>query len=168
MLHKLLTLIDQKLAFTPASAHCVIPCKIYDPITAQLAVLTCIRLIDLINDLQNKSPLSLSDHATLTRLVGEKETHAADVKDAIRVIWGDYFKPPQIEQYPKLHVLTHDIMMQASKVKQHGLRDDATRLLTLVNEFAAIFWESKGVATFTAGCPYPPSEPVVYPKLNGQ
>ena len=32
-------------------AHCDIPCKIYDPATAQIAVLSVIRLLDLIAEL---------------------------------------------------------------------------------------------------------------------
>ena len=50
--------------------------------------------------------------------------------------------------------------------KQHVDRANGEKLLALVNEFAASFWATKGVDTYTATCPYPPEETVVYPKLG--
>ena len=101
------------------SAHCDIPCKIYDPIISQIAVLTMIRLVDLIEEITAKGSLSVSDQAQLSRLVAQKEEHGHKVKDEIRVIWGDYIKQPQLEKYPELHDLTHSIMLLASKAKQN-------------------------------------------------
>lgn len=165
MLHSLLSAFDKKFTVASVSAHCDIPCKIYDPSTAQIAALTIIRLIDLIDELAAKGELSLKDQAQLIRLMNEKESHGLTVKEEIRVIWGDYFKAPQFEQVPNVHELVHSIMLQASKAKQGVSRDDATKLLELVNTFAEAFWLTKGVETFTATCPYPPAETVVYPKL---
>lgn len=162
MLHKLLT----KLEIATASAHCDIPCKIYDPATAQIAALTVIRMVDLINELDTGEALTLAQQAQLSRLVAEKEKHALQVKEEVRVIWGDYFKQPQFEQVPNAHELVHNIMLQASKAKQQIDRDIALELLALVNEFATAFWQTKGVAVYTAQCPYPPEQAVVYPDLK--
>ena len=156
-------LIDQ-LDLPSASAHCDIPCKIYDPSTAQIAALSVIRFLDLIADLDGKT--SLAEQATLSRLVREKEIHAEKVKAEVRVIWGDYFKAPQFEKFPSTHELVHNIMLTGSACKQHIDRANGVKLLELVNEFAAAFWATKGVETYTAECPYPPSEQVVYPKLG--
>jgi len=166
MLYQLINKFEQKFGLNTASAHCDIPCKIYDPISAQLAALTVIRMLDLITDLEGKAQLTLAENAQLSRLVAQKEEHAAKVKEEVRVIWGDYIKQPQLEQFPHLHALSHSIMLQASKCKQHIDKDMGLELLTLVNEFADIFWQSKGVATFSATCPYPPTLTVVYPKLD--
>lgn len=165
MLHKILEKIDRHSKFNRASAHCDIPCKIYDPAIAQIAALTVIRLMDLINEISEKDTLNLADHAQLTRLVVQKEEHASKVKEEIRIIWGDYFKQAQFEQIPNTHELVHSIMLQASKCKQHIAREFAEDLLKLVNEFTAAFWLTKGVDTFSANCPYPPAETVIYPKL---
>lgn len=164
MIHSILSTFDKYSPVETVSAHCDIPCKIYDPSTAQIAVLTMIRLIDLIDELRAKET-SIDSVAKLTRLVSEKEAHGLRVKEEIRVIWGDYFKAPQFEQVPNVHELVHNIMLQASKVKQESHREDALVLLDLVNEFANAFWLTKGVETFMATCPYPPSLDVVYPKL---
>lgn len=166
MLHTLVTKLDNMFGFDSAAAHCDIPCKIYDPSTAQVAALSILRFVDLINELANKAELSLADHAQLSRLVREKEIHAKKVKDEIVVIWGDYFKQPQFEQYPDISQLVHNILLTGSACKQHISRDKAETLLDLVNQFADAFWTTKGVETYTATCPYPPSETVVYPKLN--
>lgn len=166
MLHNLLSQLDKLVDFPRVSAHCDIPCKIYDPAIAQIAALTVIRMVDLIDELDAKGELSLKDQAQLVRLINEKEAHGIKVKEEVRVIWGDYFKQPQFEQVPNIHELTHNIMLQASKAKQGVDRADAVKLLNLVNQFAEAFWLTKNVSTFKAICPYLPSEEVVYPKLD--
>ena len=166
MLHKIVSCLDEIIGFDEASAHCDIPCKVYDPAIAQVAALTVIRLLDLIRELADKPELTLADQAQLARLVAQKEEHAAKVKDEVRIIWGDYFKQPQFARFPDAHDLVHRIMLEASKCKQHIDRVYGEQLLALVNEFADAFWTTKEVATFRATCPYPPAETVVYPKLG--
>lgn len=166
MIHGLLNWFDKSFGIDSASAHCDIPCKIYDPISAQLAALSVIRFMDLIADLDAKDSLSLADQATLARLVSEKETHAEKVKHEVRVIWGDYIKQPQFDQFPDISGLVHNIMLTGSACKQHIGRENGEKLLGLVNEFAGAFWATKNVETFTAKCPYLPEEMVVYPKLG--
>ncbi|OUR74230.1 superoxide dismutase, Ni [Methylophaga sp. 41_12_T18] len=166
MLHSMVTALDKVFSVPTASAHCDIPCKIYDPSSAQIAVLTMVRMIDLIEEISQKAELTIADQAQLIRLTNEKEAHGVKLKEEIRVIWGDYFKQPQFDQFPEIHSLVHNIMLQASKTKQHVAREHGLKLLELVNEFAAAFWTTKGVETYTATCPYPPSLAVVYPKLT--
>ncbi len=149
-----------------ASAHCDIPCKIYDPSTAQVAALSVIRFLDLIAELAENDRLSVAQQATLARLVREKEIHAAKVKEEVRVIWGDFMKQPQFEQYPDMHQLVHSIMLAGSAAKQHIDVDTGHKLMALVNEFAEAFWAMKGVDTIRATCPYPPAVETVYPKLG--
>ena len=96
MIYSILKTIDSVVGIPKTSAHCDIPCKIYDPISAQIAALSVIRFLDLIGEIESKNTLSLADQAQLSRLVQEKEIHAAKVKDEIRVIWGDYFKTAPI------------------------------------------------------------------------
>jgi nickel superoxide dismutase len=166
MLHSLLSTVDKIAKVPTVSAHCDIPCKIYDPSTAQIAALTVIRMMDIIEELNAKGDLSLKDQAQLVRLINQKEEHGLVVKEEVRVIWGDYFKQPQFDQVPGVHELVHNIMLQASKAKQGIDKADAVALLDLVNQFAEAFWKTKGVDTYKATCPYPPSQEVVYPKLG--
>lgn len=166
MFYKLINKLDEKFHFSTVSAHCDIPCKIYDPISAQLAVLTMIRMVDLLNELNSKTELSANDHAQFSRLVAQKESHGKQVKEEITVIWGDFIKAPQLEQFPELHSLVHSIMLVASSAKQHINKEASLELLSKVNRFAEIFWQCKGVETYTAVCPYPPEQTLVYPVLS--
>ena len=166
MLHSILTYIDQVKSFKTVSAHCDIPCKIYDPYVAQLAALTMIRLVDLISELEAKDNLTVAEQAQLGRLTSEKESHGLKLKEEVRIIWGDYYKAPQIEKIPNIHELTHNIMLQASKVKQGVNRDDALALLNLVNEFTEAFWTTKDINCYKATSPFLPNETVVYPQLT--
>ncbi|OUS35557.1 superoxide dismutase, Ni ['Osedax' symbiont bacterium Rs2_46_30_T18] len=165
MIHQITKAIDSVFSIKTVSAHCDVPCGIYDPSTMQVAALSVIRFIDQINELDGKE-LTLADHAKLARLVAEKETHAAKVKEEVRIVWGDYFKAAQFEACPGTNELVHSIMLAGSKCKQTIDRAAGEELLKLVNEFAVSFWKTKGVETFTATCPYPPALDVVYPKLG--
>ena len=146
-------------------AHCDIPCKIYDPAISQVAALSVVRLIDLLHEI-DPSDTSLKSEAHKSRLVIEKETQAKIVKSEITIIWGDYFKEAQIEAHPNVHKLVHEIMMIASKCKQDVKRENAEQLVTKVNEFATIFWTTKGIDTEIIKAPYPPELNVVRPKLE--
>ena len=164
-MHALLKAIDSVSPFSKASAHCDIPCKIYDPATAQFAALSVVRFLDLIAELPTDGNLSVADQAKLSRLVTEKEIHAKKAKDEVVVIWGDYFKQPQFDQFPNISELVHNILLTGSACKQHIDRANGERLVSLINEFAEAFWATKGVKTKRATCPYPPSLEVVYPEV---
>ncbi|MGB9672898.1 MAG: superoxide dismutase, Ni, partial [Anaerolineales bacterium] len=148
MLYSILNQIDQKMPFTRAKAHCDIPCGIYDPITAQIAALTVVRMMDLMKDLENKESVSKLDyHNSMTRYIAIKEEHAEKAKHEIRVIWGDYFKEQHLEKFPQTHAVVHKIMQLGSKIRQTADRQLGEQFVEAVNEFAQIFWETKGIPT---------------------
>ena len=153
-----------RLSLPEASAHCDIPCKIYDPHHAQVAALTVVRMADMLAE------LDLSDGKADTinnaaRLIAVKEEHAELCKNEIRVLWGGAFKAQQIEEHPDIHKLTHDIMQQASECRQSVDRKHGEKLVKLVKAFAEKFWATKDVKTKTVKAPYPPGLDVVYPDL---
>jgi len=165
MLHKLIKKIDDKIQLSSVSAHCDVPCGIYDPANAQIAALTVIRLVDQLIELEGAED-SLNNRNKFSRLIAQKEEHAEAVKHEIRIIWGDYFKAPLFEKFPQTHELAHSIMLQGSKARQYVDRDISMQLLDLINQFADIFWQSKGIETYRAKCPYLPNEEVLYPRLT--
>ncbi|MEM8843575.1 MAG: superoxide dismutase, Ni [Pseudomonadota bacterium] len=166
MLYKLLTKLDSYQSIQTAQAHCDIPCKIYDPSSAQIAALTILRMVDLIIETENShSEKDTEYHNSMARFIATKEEHGIKCKEEIRIIWGDYFKAPQFEKFPEIHDLTHSIMMSASKCKQTVDREKALELIEQVNHFAEIFWATKDVSVKRATCPYPPSVEVVYPDI---
>lgn len=139
-------------------AHCDIPCKIYDPHNAQMAAHSVIRMIDMIEELKKEddSPEAKKVYVhQLVRLTKVKEDHAEIVKHEVRVIWGDYFKEEQIKANPDIHELVHSIMMLASKARQTLDRKAAEELLVKVQEFAEIFFKTKGARTIRIPSLYP-------------
>lgn len=166
-MYKLLSKLDQSLHFEQAKAHCDIPCGIYDPITAQIAAVTVVRMLDLAANLDQSTVDKGRDfNQTMTRYALVKEEHAEKVKAEIRVIWGDYFKAQHLEKYPEIHSLAHSIMMLASKARQTTDRQAALDLVEAINKFAEIFWATKNIPTRRAKSPYNPPLELVYPVLE--
>lgn len=162
MLYTLFSKIDRVVNFDTAKAHCDVPCGIYDTTPAQIAALSVLRFCNQATELGD----SQEDQAKLVRLVREKEIHAEKVKQEIRVIWGDYFKGDLLTKYADIHEQTHGIMLAGSAAKQTLSVENAQKLVDLVNKFAETFWDSKGVETYRAVCPYAPKVETVYPKLG--
>lgn len=166
MIYKLIRVLDKRFGIEQAKAHCDIPCGIYDPITAQIAALTVVRMIDLMNDLENKHPAGeLGAQNSMSRYVASKEAHAEKAKHEIRIIWGDYIKPQHMEKHPELHDLVHQIMQLGSKSRQTANREMAIQFVEAINQFAEIFWETKGIAVKRAKAPYAPALEMIYPDL---
>jgi len=153
------------IALPTASAHCDIPCKIYDPSIFLIAGLSVSRLIDLIEEERIKN--TSNSQIQIIRLVIEKETQSKIVKEEVNTIWGDYFKESQLEKFPETHKIVHLIMQLASKCKQEGSVENAEKLLEQLNRFAEIFWASKGVRTERVTSPYPPAKKMIIPVLFG-
>lgn len=166
MLFKILKTLDPLLKFEQVSAHCDIPCAIYDPHQAQIAALTVIRMIDLMNDLKgSQDPASLEYQNSIARYIAVKEEHAEMVKREVRVIFGDYIKQEQLDKFPELPGLVHKIYQLGSKARQTASRDNAVELLKAVNRFAQIYWATKNIETKLVKAPYKPGEEITYPIL---
>jgi nickel superoxide dismutase len=162
----LLEKLDEKIHFEQAKAHCDIPCGIYDPIIAQIAALTVVRMIDLMTGLEGgEKKDALEYHNSMSRYIAVKEEHAEKAKHEIRVIWGDYLKAQHLEKHPNAHELVHKIMQLGSKARQTANREAALEFVEAINQFAEIFWETKGVAVKRAKAPYAPNLELVYPNL---
>ena len=127
---------------TVARAHCDVPCGIYDPAGALLGAKTVARMVEIIGGLPVEGG-TVAERNKFTRCVLVKEQHAELVKRDIAVIWGDYFKPEHVEKFPQVHELTWSILKLAGKSKQSVDPEAAAQLIAKVEEFAAIFWETK-------------------------
>jgi len=135
-----------------AYAHCDIPCGIYDPHEAQIAALTVVRMDQLIGELAPPAMDAKAEDRSaygskLARYTTVKEQHAERVKHEVRVIWGDYFTADHVKQFPQVQELVFKILKQASKARQGTSLADALELVKLVQEFAEIFWQTKGAKT---------------------
>jgi nickel superoxide dismutase len=125
---------------TVASAHCDIPCGIYDPHGAVLAAQTVAKMVDLMGALDGNSP---ADRNKFVRCVAVKEQHAELVKHEVQVIWSDYFKPEHLAANPDLHTKVWNLLKLAGTNKQNVDAEAAAQLQVAVKEFADIFWSTK-------------------------
>ncbi len=167
MLFKVLETLDHVLGFEKASAHCDIPCGIYDPHHAQIGALTVIRMIDLMDEMEKTHGKDSPEYINnMPRYIMVKEEHAEMVKHEIRVIYGDYIKQDQINAFPELPALEQKIYQLGSKSRQTADRQVAMDLLNAVNRFAEIFWATKNIQTKRVKAPYKPGEEVIYPILS--
>jgi nickel superoxide dismutase len=151
-MNRLVRLIKQRLSMRTrriVHAHCDIPCGIYDPHQAQIAVLTIIRMNQLVSELpkpgSQTTPEERDAYVTkLARYTKVREEHAELCKHELRVIWGDYFTPEHLQKFPELHGLFWDAMKLASKARQELSPQAAQDLLAKVQKIAEIFWKTKG------------------------
>ncbi|OGD89851.1 superoxide dismutase, Ni [Candidatus Curtissbacteria bacterium RIFCSPHIGHO2_02_FULL_42_15] len=166
---KLLRLIDKFFPPQTVFAHCDIPCGIYDPHEAQMAAHTVLRMTNMISELQALSAeLPFEERkriiSQIARLTKVKEEHAEFIKHQVRIIWGDYFKDEHIKKYKTLHQLVFRIMKQASAARQNVDIKAANELLGMVQQFAEIFWETKGRKVQKVKSGYPTEGVIVLPK----
>jgi nickel superoxide dismutase len=145
---QMIRLLDRVSPPKTISAHCDIPCGIYDPHAAQIAALTVLRMNQLMDQVD---PSDKAGGNSFGRYVTVKEEHAEICKKELDILWHDYFKPEHLEKYPDLHTIFWDATKLASKCKQTFDAAAATSLLASTNRIAEIFWDTKGVPTRKAG-----------------
>lgn len=165
---KILRLLDILFPPSPAYAHCDVPCGIYDPHEAQMAAQTVLRMTSMINELQTSKPEPEFEErkriiSQISRLTKVKEDHSELVKQQIRVIWGDYFKPEHLEKHKNLHDLVFSIMKTASKARQTVDIKACEELIEQVQKFAEFFWKTKGRKTTKVKSGYPTEGELVLP-----
>ena len=133
------------MLFTPktiVSAHCDLPCGVYDPAQARIEA-------ESVKAIQEKYQGN-EDPVFRTRAILIKEQRADLVKHHLWVLWTDYFKPPHFEKYPELH----ELFNKATKAAGGGpngtksSNDPATgqALLDLIAQIDKIFWETKAAS----------------------
>ena len=122
---------------TVVSAHCDLPCGIYDPAQARIEAQSVLAMQEKYQG--NEDPVFRTRAVTI---IGER---AQLVKHHLWVLWTDYFKPPHFEKYPQLHELFNKATKQAGAAGGKGSMDPAEgqKLLDAVDEVAKVFWETK-------------------------
>ena len=120
---------------TIVSAHCDLPCGVYDPAQARIEA-------DSVKAIQEKYQGN-EDPTFRERCVVIKEQRSELVKHHLAVLWHDYFKPPHFEKYPELHGLFNETIKQASACKQSNDPADGQKLLDGIAQIDKIFWETK-------------------------
>lgn len=119
------------------SAHCDLPCGVYDPAQARIEA-------ESVKAICEKYQAN-TDPEFRTRALIIKEQRAELVKHHLWVLWTDYFKAPHFEKYPQLHQLFNEATKLAGAGGSKGNADPsvAEQLLSKIDEIGKIFWETK-------------------------
>ncbi|MER6990717.1 superoxide dismutase, Ni [Saccharopolyspora hirsuta] len=120
-----------------ATAHCDLPCGVYDPAQARIEA-------ESVKAIQEKYQAN-EDPEFRTRAILIAEQRSELVKHHLWVLWTDYFKPPHFEKYPQLHELINKATKAAGATGTKGSMDPKTgqQLLDYIAEIDKIFWETK-------------------------
>ena len=117
------------------SAHCDLPCGVYDPAQARIdaqSVKACMEKYAASSDADFK-----------TRALIIKEERCEAVKHHLWVLWTDYFKPEHLAAHPDLHDLFWKASKSAGEAKKTNDVAVADRLLAEIDQIADIFWATK-------------------------
>jgi nickel superoxide dismutase len=119
---------------------------------AQIAALTVVRMVQLIQDLKQPGDAASKEAwdtytMQISRYTAVKEEHAKMCEHEIIVLWSDYFKPEHLQKHPDLHDVVWKAAKLTSTVKQQISMDAAQQLLAATQQIAEIFWDTKGVQT---------------------
>lgn len=122
---------------TQASAHCDLPCGVYDPAQAKIeaeSVKACMAKYHASDDPEFRA-----------RAISIKEERSNMVKEHLWILWTDYFKPPHFEKYPQLNELLNEATKLAGAGGTKGTTDLAVAddLLDKIDQISLIFWETK-------------------------
>ena len=124
-------------------AHCDLPCGIYDPAQARIEAesVKAVQGRYQAPDKFKTAGETVEDYKA--RCLQIKEERANLVKEHLWVLWTDYFKPEHLEAYPQLHELFWKATKEAGAAKKSQDPEQGEKLLTLIDEIAKIFWETK-------------------------
>src|SRR6266571_5196849 len=126
-----------------ATAHCDLPCGVYDPAQARIEAESVKAIQERYQDAEGKKSGTESAEEYKTRCLIIKEDRANLVKEHLWVLWTDYFKPEHIEKYPKLHELFWKATKEAGLAKKSQDPQQGQGLLDAIEEISKIFWETK-------------------------
>jgi nickel superoxide dismutase len=135
VLDRLIALIDRLSPPAKVSAHCDLPCGVYDPAQARIEA-------ESVKGCQEKYQAS-DDDVFRQRAVLIKEERADLCKHHLWVLWTDYFKPEHLEAHPDLHTLFWDATKAAGGAKKSEDPATGQKLLDLIAEIDKIFWDTK-------------------------
>jgi nickel superoxide dismutase len=135
LLTSALRLIDAVRSPITVSAHCDLPCGVYDPAQARIEAQSVKACMEKFN--------ASNDEVFRGRAVAIKEERAELVKHHLWVLWTDYFKPEHLEKFPQLHQLFWAATKSAGETKKTNDVAIADRLLDEIGQIDTIFWETK-------------------------
>ncbi len=135
VLSRIVDLLDAHSTPTAVSAHCDLPCGVYDPAQARIEAQSVKATMEKYN--------ASSDPEFKVRATLIKEERCELVKHHLWVLWTDYFKVDHLKEFPNLHDLFWMATKSAGDAKKTNDVAVADRLLSEIDAIAEIFWATK-------------------------
>ena len=129
--------LTSRFTLPSVSAHCDLPCGVYDPAQARIEAESIKAICKKVADNDD------ADFRVRATII--KEQRSELVKHHLWVLWTDYFKPPHFEKHPELHGLVNEATKLAGASGTKGAFDEAVadQLLAKIDEIDTIFKATK-------------------------
>ncbi len=135
LMNRLNDLLDATTTPLGVSAHCDLPCGVYDPAQARIEAQSVKGCMEKYN--------ASSDADFKVRATFIKEERCELVKHHLWVLWTDYFKPEHLQAHPDLH----EVFWKATKLAGDSKKTTdvavGTQLLDSIAQIDTIFWATK-------------------------
>lgn len=131
---------------TVAHAHCDLYCGVYDPAQAKIEAMSVWK--------SAKKYQESDDDVFRARAISIKESQAELAKHHLSVLWTDFFTADHRTEFPNLDDLFWRAIHQAGVAKKSVDPADGEKLVGLIDEIAAIFWQTekaKGMGVYPPG-----------------
>lgn len=146
VMQRLIRVVDRLLGIGTLSAHCDVPCGIYDPHQAAVTAKTVHTMNKKLTELPAPGPSpqeNLEHRNTIVRMVQTKEAHAQLCKQELLVLWTDYFKPEHLSMFPDLHETFWKAAKLCSYNKQHVDLVKSQELMDVVEKISEMFQKAE-------------------------
>jgi nickel superoxide dismutase len=137
----------------PTSAHCQIPCGIYDDeLRVQLIEEHITTVEKSMNQIIALGAAETVDYNQLVRWVSNKEAHAQEIQDIVTAYFmAQRIKPPKdhgdeaaVNEYMHKLALLHHIQVHAMKAKQSTDLEQVETLRKMVGKFRKAYFGEEG------------------------
>jgi len=152
-LHEIRRFFVNLLPYKIVSAHCDIPCGIYDAVPTQIAAHTVLRMTMLLSEKDSMHDVARITHA--------KEDHGQKVEEELGTLDTDYFKPEHHDKFPELKTLLKDAVKLSVETRQLVSMEKAQQLLEKVLLISEIFYKTKNVKHVRVPSIYPTKGEIV-------
>ena len=139
----ILRFVDRLRPPRQVSAHCDLPCGVYDPAQARIEAESVKAIQERYQNADKMKSAGETVDDYRSRCLSIKEERANLVKEHLWVLWTDYFKPEHKEKYPQLHDLFWDATKEAGLSKKSQDPAQGQKLLEAIGHIDTIFWETK-------------------------
>lgn len=131
---------------TVAHAHCDLYCGVYDPAQAKIEAMSVWKSAQKYQD--------SDDDVFRDRAILIKEERAELAKHHLMVLWADFFTADHRSEFSDLDDLFWRAIHQAGVAKKSMDPADGEKLVSLIDDIAAIFWKTDKAKSMGV---YPPS-----------